>query len=65
MILFKRGGAAALTRTADDDERVFQEIESTLRVTGVGAALRSLARHEGVFPAVWDALRPNVETRAF
>ncbi len=46
-------------------ERVYHEIRQTLRVSGVNLNFRTWARYEKFFPAMWDAVRPNLETRAF
>jgi halocarboxylic acid dehydrogenase DehI len=46
-------------------ERIFHEIRSTLRVTGVDLSFRVWAAFDRVLPAIWEALRPNLETRAF
>ncbi|MBW3654837.1 MAG: halocarboxylic acid dehydrogenase DehI family protein [Gemmatimonadetes bacterium] len=45
--------------------RVYHEIRQTLRVSGVNLNFRSWAGVNGFLPPVWDALRPNLETRAF
>lgn len=46
-------------------ERLFHEIKQTLRVTGVPLNFRLYAGYERFFPAMWEAMRPNCETRAF
>lgn len=46
-------------------QRVYHEIRQTLRVTGVNLNLRTWAAFGGFLPAMWDAVRPNAETRAF
>jgi hypothetical protein len=46
-------------------ERVYHEITQTLRVSGINLNFRTWAGYNAVFPALWDAVRPNVETRAF
>jgi hypothetical protein len=46
-------------------ERVFHEIKHVLRVTGVPAPFRLWAAFGRSFPLIWDALRPNLETRPF
>lgn len=46
-------------------ERVYHEIRQVLRVTGVNLNLRTWATFGRFLPSVWDALRPNLETRAF
>jgi hypothetical protein len=48
-----------------ETERVFHEIRQIVRVSGVSLSFRALATFEKSFPMVWDALRPNVESRAF
>lgn len=45
--------------------KTFQEIKQALRVTGVSLNFRTYAAYERFFPAMWEAMRPNVETRAF
>lgn len=46
-------------------ERVYHEIRQTLRVTGVNLNFRTWAHFGKFLPAMWDAFRPNAETRAF
>lgn len=46
-------------------ERVYHEIRQTLRVTGVNLNFRTWAAYGKFLPAMWDAVRPNAETRAF
>ncbi|QDT16661.1 halocarboxylic acid dehydrogenase DehI family protein [Alienimonas californiensis] len=46
-------------------ERVYHEIRQSLRVRGVNLLFRTWAGYEGFLPVAWDALRPNLETRAF
>ncbi len=46
-------------------ERVYHEIRQVLRVTGVNLNLRTWATFDKFLPPLWDALRPNLETRAF
>lgn len=48
-----------------ETERVYHEIRQTLRVSGVNLNFRVWATFAEFFPVMWDALRPNVETRAF
>ncbi len=48
-----------------ETERVYHEIRQTLRVTGVNLNFRTWASFERFFPVMWDAVRPNAETRAF
>ncbi len=46
-------------------ERVYHEVRQSLRVTGVGLPLRAWAAQPRSLALIWDAVRPNVETRAF
>ncbi|CAN5525185.1 hypothetical protein BH20VER1_BH20VER1_11090 [soil metagenome] len=46
-------------------ERVYHEIRQVLRVSGVNLNFRTWAMFEKFLPAMWDAMRPNLETRAF
>ena len=46
-------------------ERVYHEIKQTSRVTGVNLNFRAWAAHGNFLPLMWDAVRPNAETRAF
>lgn len=46
-------------------ERVYHEIRQTMRVSGINLNFRTWASFEQFFPAIWDAMRPNVETLAF
>jgi hypothetical protein len=51
---------------ADGDvERIYHEIKQTLRVTGINLNFRTWAGDEKFFVAMWEAVRPNAETRAF
>jgi hypothetical protein len=50
---------------AGEIERIYHEIRETLRVTGVNLNFRIWARNEKFFPAMWEAVRPDVETRLF
>lgn len=45
--------------------RVYHEIKQVLRVSGVNLNFRIWASYERFFPAMWDALRPSLETRTF
>jgi hypothetical protein len=45
--------------------RAYHEFRETLRVSGVDGMLRQLALHYRVLPALWQAVRPNLETRDF
>jgi pimeloyl-ACP methyl ester carboxylesterase len=46
-----------------ETERVYHQIRQTLRVTGVNLNFRTWAAFEEFFPAMWDAVQPNLETR--
>lgn len=46
-------------------ERVYHEIRQSLRVTGVNLNFRTWAAFGKFLPAVWDQLRPNVDTDLF
>lgn len=46
-------------------ERIYYEAREVLRVTGVAGALRAWAAHERFLCALWEAMGPNLETRAF
>jgi len=48
-----------------DIQRVYHEIRQSLRVTGVNLNFRTWAAFDKFLPAVWDELRPNVETSLF
>lgn len=63
--LTKRARPLAESEAAGETERLFHEIRQTLRVTGVPLPLRRFAAYERFFPALWGAMRPNAETRAF
>lgn len=52
-------------KAAGEIERVYHEIRETLRVTGINLNFRIWARYEKFFLAMWEAVRPNVETRLF
>lgn len=51
--------------TPGEAERVAYEIRQCFRVTGLGPAFSVWSSNPAVLAALWDALRPNVETRAF
>ncbi len=46
-------------------ERVYHDIKQTLRVTGVNLNFRTWAKYPKFLPLMWDAVRPNLETRIF
>jgi hypothetical protein len=46
-------------------ERVYHEIRQVLRVNGVNLNFRTWAGYGGFLPLMWDAIRPNAETRVF
>ncbi|MBI2876551.1 MAG: hypothetical protein HYY20_06690 [Candidatus Tectomicrobia bacterium] len=46
-------------------DRVYYEIKQTLRVTGINLNFRVWAGYKNFLPAMWEAVRPNVETRIF
>jgi hypothetical protein len=46
-------------------ERVLYEMRQTLRVTGLEVTARTWAGFERFAVAMWEAMRPNAETRAF
>ncbi len=46
-------------------ERIYYEIKQCLRVTGVNLNFRTWAGYRKFFTALWDEMRPNVETRYF
>lgn len=46
-------------------ERVYHEIRQLMRISGVNLNFRSWATFPAFFPAMWDAMRPNVQTLAF
>ncbi|MDQ3687440.1 MAG: halocarboxylic acid dehydrogenase DehI family protein [Acidobacteriota bacterium] len=48
-----------------ETERVYHEIKQVMRVTGVNLNFRAWAGYEKLFPVMWDAVRPNAETRRF
>lgn len=48
-----------------DVERVLYEMRQTLRVTGLDVATRTWAGFERFAVAMWEAMGPNAETRAF
>jgi len=52
-------------KAAGEIERVYHEIRQSLRVTGVNLNLRTWAAFEHFLPAMWDEVRPNVETTVF
>ncbi|WP_338872303.1 halocarboxylic acid dehydrogenase DehI family protein [Myxococcus stipitatus] len=52
-------------RAEGDVERVYHELRQTMRVSGVDVSLRTWAAYPRFFVAMWEAMGPNVETRAF
>ena len=65
MLGFGRRHAVGEHEADGEIERVYHEIRQTLRVTGVTLNFRTLAAYGPLLPALWDALRPNLDTRAF
>ena len=65
MFGFGKSSAVAEHEAEGEIERVYHEIGQTLRVTGVNLVFRKWAAQQGLLPVIWDAVRPNVETRAF
>jgi len=53
------------TEAEGEVERAFHEIRQTLRVSGINLNFRTWAGYQKFFPVMWDAMRPNAETRAF
>jgi hypothetical protein len=49
----------------EETERVFHEAKQVLRLSGVPSVFRAWAALDRFFPIMWDAMRPNVETRTF
>jgi hypothetical protein len=48
-----------------DLDNIYHEIKQILRVNGVHPIFCTWAGYEKFFPAMWDAIQPNLETRAF
>ncbi len=46
-------------------ERVYHEIKQSMRASGINLNFRTWAAFEKFFPAMWDRMRPIVETGAF
>src|SRR5918995_6036833 len=46
-------------------ERVYHEIRQILRVSGVNLNFRTWAGYGKFLPLMWDAIRPNLETRIY
>ncbi len=46
-------------------ERVYHEIKQSMRVSGINLNFRTWAGFDKFFQAMWDAMRPLVETKAF
>lgn len=65
MLGFKQASPVDEHEARGEIERVYHEIRQTLRVTGVNLNFRTWATHAEFLPLVWDAFRPNAETRAF
>ncbi len=53
------------TEATGEIERVYHEIKQSMRVSGINLNFRTWAGFDKFFPAMWDAMRPLVETRAF
>lgn len=53
------------TEATGEIERVYHEIKQSMRVSGINLNFRTWASFDKFFPAMWDAMRPLVETRAF
>ncbi len=48
-----------------ETERIYHQLRQTVRVTGVNLNFRTWAGFEHFFPAMWDTVQPNLETRIF
>jgi len=53
------------TQATGEIESVYHEIKQSMRVSGINLNFRTWAGFAKFFPAMWDAMRPLVETRAF
>lgn len=60
----KNGKPVPEHRASGETERIYHEVRQSLRVTGVPLSLQDWAGYRS-FPLLWEAVRPNVETRAF
>jgi hypothetical protein len=65
MFGFGKPKQVAETEADGEIERVYHEIKQGLRVSGINLNFRTWAGYEKFFPAMWDAMRPVAETRAF
>ncbi|HVY61613.1 MAG TPA: halocarboxylic acid dehydrogenase DehI family protein [Planctomycetota bacterium] len=64
-IHFRRHPEVPEAEAGPEVERVYHEARQKLRVTGVPLLFRTWAGFPTFFPRMWDAIRPNIETRAF
>ena len=53
------------TEATGEIERVYHEIKQSMRVSGINLNFRTWAGFDKFCPAMWNAMRPLVETRAF
>src|SRR5687767_10855882 len=65
MITVNRKAQPHAPRPSAEDETALYEMRQTLRVTGLHPDLAALAFSDGGPARFWEAVRPNVETRAF
>ncbi len=65
MFGFGKPKQVAETEADGEIERVYHEIKQSLCVSGINLNFRTWAGYEKFFPAMWDAMRPVAETRAF
>lgn len=65
MLGFSRTKPIAEYAATGEIERVYHEIKQTLRVSGINLNFRTWAGYGDFLPLMWDAFRPNAETRAF
>ncbi|HEX5435554.1 MAG TPA: halocarboxylic acid dehydrogenase DehI family protein [Gemmatimonadaceae bacterium] len=57
--------AVSMYEATGETAFIYHQIRQVLRASGVSAIFRSWAGAEHVLDAMWSALRPNLETRAF
>lgn len=65
MLLHRRPRPVSERKASGRIAQAYHEIRQSLRVTGVDSRLRLWASHGEFFPMLWEAVRPNVETKAF
>ena len=65
MITLRRPRPITEIAAPPEAEELFHEIKQSFRITGVPFTFRAYAAEGRFLARLWEAARPNVETRAF